>query len=365
MIFRTFLSTAAMLTASTIALALPALAAETTSGYAYTLHTTKPSANDLGQFPPKYKNPTARHVLQGPEHTLIWRGTASGRNVDDASFALGERRMGLYVPHWQPGKSAWETTGWNDYGHELTYSSFSVKVERAEGEREISGGVAQHYVLTADYTRHRGSDPSSERKRMHADLWILADKPFSWAPFHASGGYDDPRFGAALTARLDELGMVVRSDARYSSVAVDDGGNEVGTKHEDTWTTWIVGLEPAEVPVLNVPVADHDTIEALQDGFRKHQAEACEAVMAGATPDFIKRTLNAEQQPSVVTDLRRSCKHHVMQAFNRNLKENPQSVCSGILAGKTPDVVRQALDEDEQKKYMDHSTSFCETQAES
>lgn len=364
MSFKTFISATAMLAVSATAFALPARAAETTSGYAYTLHTIKPSADDLGQFPPQYKNPTVRHVLQGPKHTLIWRGSASRRDVDNASFALGERRMGLYVPHWQPGKSASETTGWDDYGHELTYSSFSVKIERAEGEREIAGGMAQHYVLTADYTRRRGNDPSSARKRMHSDLWILADKPFSWAPFDTSGGYGDPRFGAAVTAKLGELGMVVRSDARYSSVGVDDDGNEVGTKHEGTWTAWIVDLEPAEVPVLNVPVADHDTMEALQDGFRKYQDEACEAAMAGSTPDFIKQILNTDQQPPVVDDLRRSCKRHVMQAFSRGLKENPQSVCGDILAGKTPDVVSQALDEDEQKDFMEQSASFCEKHAE-
>lgn len=361
--FKAFLSAAAMLSLAATAFALPAGAAETTSGYAYTLYTSRPAADELGQFPPQYEDPTVRHVMQGPEHTLIWRGSTSTRDVNNASLALGERRMGLYVPYWQPGKPASDTTGWDEYGDELTYSSFSVKVEQVEGEREFAGGVAQHYVLTADYTRHLGTDPASVRSRMHSDLWILTDKPFSWAPFDSSDGYADPRFGAAVAARLGELGMVVRSDARHSSVAVDDDGNEVGTNHEGTWTTWIADLEPAEVPVVNVPVADHDTMEALQDGFREHQDEACETVIAGSTPAFIKQILGAGQQPSVVADLRRSCKRHVMQAFGRSLRENPQSVCGDILAGKVPDVVSQALDADEQEDFMAQSASFCEKQA--
>lgn len=362
--FKALVSAAAMLSAAAAAFAPPAGAAETTSGYAYTLYTSRPAVDELGQFPPQYESLTVRHVLQGPEHTLIWRGDSSTRDVSEASFALGERRMGLYVPYWQPGKSASDTTGWSEYGHELTYSNFSVKVERAEGEREFSGGVAEHHVLTADYTRHRESDPSSERMRMHSDLWILTDKPFSWAPFDSSGGYSDPRLGAAMVARLGELGMVVRSDARHSSVAVDDDGNEVGTHHEGTWTTWIADLEPAEVPVVNMPVADHSTMEALQNGFREHQGEACTAVMAGSTPAFIEQILHADQQPPVVADLRRSCKRQVMQAFGRSLRENPQSACGDILAGKVPGVVSQALDVHEQKDFMAQSTSFCEEHLE-
>lgn len=361
---KALLSATAMLSVVATAFALPAGAAETTSGYAYTLYTSRPAADELGQFPPQYESPTVRHVLQGPEHTLVWRDGNSTRDVNDASFALGERRMGLYVPYWEPGKPASDTEGWDDYGHELTYSSFSVEVERAEGERELAGGVAEHYVLTADYTRHRGSDPASERMRMHSDLWILTDKPFSWAPFDSSGGYSDPRLGAAMVASLDRLGMVVRSDARHSRVAVDDDGNEVGTNHEGTWTTWIADLEPTEVPVVNMPVADHDTMEALQNGFREHQDEACTAVMAGSTPAFIKQILHADQQPPVVAELRRSCKRQVMQAFGRSLRANPQSACGDILAGKVPDVVSQALDVDEQEDFMAQSASFCEKHPE-
>lgn len=363
--FKTFLSVAAVLAVPATSFTLPVQAAETTSGYSYTLHAAKPSVEDLGQFPPQYEDPIARHVLQGPEHTLMWRNSASRGDTNSATFALGERHMGLYVPYWEPGKSASETTGWNDYGDELTYSSFSVNVERAEGEREIAGGMAQHYVLTADYTRHQGDDPASGRNRIHSDLWVLADKPFSFAPFHVSGAYEDPRLGAAVVAELGELGMVVRSDARYSSVAVDDGGNETGFKHEGTLTTWIADLEPAEVPVVNLPVADHNTMDALQDGFRQHQDEACKAAIAGSTPEFIKPILSADQQPAALKDLRESCKAHVMRPFTQALRDDPQSECEGILAGETPDVVSQVLDEDEQKNFMQGAVSFCEKHAES
>lgn len=360
MTFKTLLSTTLLFAVCTTAFALPSQTEQTTPGYAYTLHTATPSVKDLGQFPPQYKKPTTEHVLQGPVHTLIWRDRVSQRTVENASFALGEQHMGLYIPHWLQGKSASDATGWDEFGDKLTYTSFNVKVEPGEGQRDIAGGTAQHYVLTADFTRQLERDPSAVRNQMQSDLWIVSDKPFSWAPFHTSGAYSDPRFAAAAIAKLEKLGMVVRSDARYWSVAVDAGGQEVGTKHEGTWTTWIADLEPAAVPVVNMPTGDRATLQALQDGFRKQPDATCNAVMAGETPSFIAQDLKSEQQAAVIKDLRKSCKRQAMRTFSRNMKKDPQSVCGDILAGKVPGVVSQALNQDEQKEFIRDAVSFCE-----
>lgn len=337
---------------------------QTTSGFSYTLHTARPDVKDLGQFPPAYENPTTEHVLQGAEHTFIWRDRIAKRTVDNASFALGERHMGLYIPHWPQDKLPSEASGWEEYGDQLSYSNFSVNVERIEGEREIAGGMAQHYVLTADYTRQLERDPVDVRHQLSADLWILTDKPFSFAPFHTAGAYSDPRFGAAVVAELSKLGMVVRSDARYSSVAADDNGEEIGNKHEGTWMTWIVGLKSAEAPVLNMPLGDLETLNLLQDAFRNQPDETCTAVLASETPNFIKQNLNSQQQAAVIKDLNHSCKSHAVRAFTRDMKKNPQSVCGDILQGKTPDTISQVLNEEEQKEFMQLAGSFCEKQSQ-
>ncbi|KAA3638133.1 MAG: hypothetical protein DWP95_13290 [Proteobacteria bacterium] len=351
-----------MLAFSVSAAALANDNAQTNSGFAYTLHTARPSVDELGQFPPAYENPTTEHVLQGPKHTLIWRDRVSERTVDNASFALGERHMGLYIPYWPQDKSASDASGWEEYGDKITYGNFNVKVEPGEEKREIAGGMAQHYVLTADYTRQLQRDPVDVRYQLSADLWILTDKPFSFAPFHTAGAYEDPRFDAALVAELSELGMVARCDTRHSSVVVDANGQEIGSKHEGTWTTWIVDLKTAEVPVLNMPVGDQKTLKVLQNEFRKQADDTCKAVMAGATPGFIQQNLNSEQQAAVVTDLLQSCKHQTMRAYFRNMKSNPQSVCGDILAGKLPEVAKQTFSEDEQKEFMQITQSFCEKQ---
>src|SRR5690554_1375264 len=108
----TFLAASIMLMFSVSGIALAEGNEQTTSGFSYTLHTARPDVEDLGQFPPAYENPTTEYVLQGPEHTLIWRDRVSERTVDKASFALGERHMGLFIPRWEKGKQASESTGW-------------------------------------------------------------------------------------------------------------------------------------------------------------------------------------------------------------------------------------------------------------
>ncbi len=363
MTFKTFLSTTILLAAAAQVQATLDQSQKINSGYAYTMHSTSPSEDELGQFPPAYQKPTIEHVLQGPKHTLIWRDRVSNRTQDNASLALGERRMGLFIPHWPQDKLPSEATGWTAYGDPLSYSHFSVKVERAEGEREVAGSMAQHYVLTADYTRQLGNDPASERYQMYTDLWVLTDKPFSFAPFHKAGAYSDPRFGAAVVAELSGLGMVVRSDARYSSTAIDENGAEIGSKREGTWTTWVEDLKSADVPGLNFPVGDHQTLHVLQSEFRKQAAATCTAVLAGETPDFIKQNLDNIQQTAVLKDLHNSCKSQVLRAFTRDMKKNPQSVCGDIIAGNSPESINQVLNADEKQDFMQSAVSFCEQQA--
>lgn len=335
---------------------------QVTEGYSYTLHTANPDVEVLGQFPPAYDNPTTEHVLQGPEYTLIWRDRISERTVDKASFALGERHMGLFIPRWEKGKPVSESTGWTEFGYPLVYLDFNVQVERGEGARALAGGQAEHYVLTADFNSKRETDPGSSRYKIHSDLWILKDKPFSFAPFHTPGLYGDPRFGAAIEAELSKLGMVVRSDARYSRVTIDRDGNETNSRSKGTWTTWITDLKPAEVPVIDMPVGDEATLQVLQDEFRNKPDEACQTVINGTTPDFIAENLNSAQQSAVLEDLGRSCKRQAMKGYFRTLKKNPASVCGDILAGKLPDIAKKTFNQKEQKEFMQLASSFCKKQ---
>ena len=358
----TFLATTIMLMFSVSGIALAEGNGQTTSGFSYTLHTARPDVEDLGQFPPAYENPTTEHVLQGPEHTLIWRDRVSERTVDKASFALGERHMGLFIPRWEKGKQVSESTGWTEFGYPLVYLDFNVQVERGEGARALAGGQAEHYVLTADFNSKRETDPGSSRYQIHSDLWILKDKPFSFAPFHTPGLYGDPRFGAAIEAELSKLGMVVRSDARYSRVTIDRDGNETNSRSKGTWTTWITDLKPAEVPVIDMPVGDEATLQVLQDEFRKKPDEACQTVINGTTPDFIAENLNSAQQSAVLKDLGRSCKRQAMKGYFRTMKMNPASVCGDILAGKLPDIAKKTFNQKEQKEFMQLASSFCKKQ---
>lgn len=354
---------AATIILSATAFALPSQSAETVKGYSYMLHTTRPEVEDLGQFPPRYEKSVLEYVMQGPKHSLIWSDRVSERNVDNASFALGERHMGLFIPHWPEDKSPLESSGWEEYGDRYNYSDFSVKVERAEGEREIAGAMAQHYVLSADYTRQLENDLSGQRYQMHADLWIWSDKPFSFAPFRRSGAYSDPRFGAALVARLSELGMVARSDARHTSVTIDEDGQESDYQQKGTWTTWISELEAADVPVVNMPKGERETLELLQSEFRKQAQDTCKGLIAGKTPDFIIDNLNPDQQAAVAEDLRTSCKRQATRVFTRNMQKNPQSVCGDILAKKVPEPINQLLSEEEQASFMQAAVAFCEKQS--
>src|SRR5699024_4696425 len=114
--------------------------------------------------------------------------------------------------------------------------------------------------------------------------------------------------------------------------------------HSGTWVTWVTDLKPAQVPVVDIPpIADRQTIDTLQDNFRKDASGTCKAVLAGSTPSFIKDTLNAEQRPAVEADLRATCQNQMMRTMARQLRENPEPMCRQIMEGSTPAALNEGL----------------------
>src|SRR5699024_6148518 len=83
-----------------------AAAAQTVDGYEYKIHSAVVEAEELGKFPPDYPDAITRHFRQGPRHTLMWGDLVEERTPDNASFARGERRLGLLIPHWPAERRA-------------------------------------------------------------------------------------------------------------------------------------------------------------------------------------------------------------------------------------------------------------------
>lgn len=364
--YRTLLSFVAAFAVSTSALAVsaaPAKAEETVNGYSYQLYgTTRVPADQLGTYPPDAESPRIDHVMQGPEYTLMWLNP--GRNkpaVDSASFAQGDKEMGLFIPYWEAGRSASDTTGWSDSGGmTIHYSSFNVEVTRGKEDQDIAGGEAQHYILTADITE-RGEDNTADTHiTLHSNVWVLSDKPFSWAPYSTPGIYADPRLQVAVAEQLGNLGMVVRSDTRYTRESIDDDGEVLGAPYSGTWVAWVTDLKSAQVPVLDMPpLADRQTFLTLQESFRKDTSGACKTILAGSTPAFIKDTLNAEQRKSVEADLYTSCQYRIVGWEIRDIRDNPKAMCKKIMNGWRPAVFEEGISEALQQKYLDFAHRHC------
>lgn len=365
--YRTFLpvATAFAVFASALAVsAAPAQAGKTVNGYSYQLHTSQHvQVDQLGNYPPDAnRSPRVDRVLQAPEYTLMWRTAMRNKpTVDNASFALGKKSLGLFVPYWQAGRSASDETGWSDYGRTIYYSSFNVEVTRGKEDRNIAGGKAQHYVLTADFTESEGKRPTSQHITLHSNVWVLPDKPFSWAPYSRPAIYADPRLQVAVAERLGKLGMVVRSDTRHFRETVDQNGKPLDKpSRSSTWVAWVTDLKSAQVPVVDMPpVADRQTIDTLQDSFRKDASGTCKTILAGSTPAFIKDTLNAEQQPAVTANLRASCQRQIMRTMARQLKENAEPMCRQIMSGSTPAALNDGLSKAQQQEFLDYARPYC------
>ncbi|HLQ84976.1 MAG TPA: hypothetical protein VK110_02395 [Salinisphaeraceae bacterium] len=284
-----------------------AAAAQTVDGYEYKIHSAVVEAEELGKFPPDYPDAITRHFRQGPRHTLMWGDLVEERTPDNASFARGERRLGLLIPHWPAERRATQDTGWDSYGEPLVYNSFASSVERGDDDRTIAGHAARHYVFKADFSVRRENEAASIQQKIVSQLWIVPELPFSWAPYAVLGIYADPRLGAAILHQVGELGMVVRVDTGYEEKTILEDGSLAGTPRQRAHVGWVTDLQPTAVPQLDVPVADEATFERLSVALGDDREDICQMVADGEIPAAANKVLTAKQQPAVLQALREVC----------------------------------------------------------
>lgn len=281
-------------------------------GRRYVMHALKPPADAFDNDPSSFDRVIARHVEQGPEHTLMWGVDLGEEARDRASFARGEERMGLFLPNWELGRPSSEDGAWTWFGTPMEYDLFDVEVTRGDEDRTIMGRTASHYVLDAHIAwtdaEYVGPDMSSwPHKRVRSDLWILEDEPFGFAPFSIDAAYGDPRLSAALTEELGALGMVVRVETVYSMWGEDAEGNHVGDPLDGTHLAWVSDLEARTIASPGIPMATYAQLSALRAASRENPEQTCETVMAGDTPGFVSAELDAEQARVFVENLAERC----------------------------------------------------------
>lgn len=294
-----------------LAVAVQARAADTAQGYRYILHNATPPAGDFDKDPSQLKHVAELYVMQNGEQAMIWARKSDLGDMDKARFARGDLRMGLFLPRWDLSRSASEDNGWKSYGDTVNYRTFKVSVKRGDGNREVAGFPAKHYVLNADIVERTEGDSADSHTKISSDLWVLEDKPFSWAPYSTPGIYGDPRLQVAVYEKLSKLGMVVRAETTYSRQAQDENGKALAQPYNGTFLTWVSDLEPAQVPVANPPKSDRDTLKALRKAFREDPQGYCKTVLNGGTPDFVAQRLGADQQRAFLEALGGQCRKHM------------------------------------------------------
>ncbi|MFW6093347.1 MAG: hypothetical protein ACODAC_05180 [Pseudomonadota bacterium] len=294
-------------TAAFVLSSLVVRADETTQGYRYLMHSASPPVNAFDDAPDTFDRVSSRTVWQAPERTLIWSRDDQVGQPEVAGFALGQRRMGLLVPWFDPARSSAEETGWDDYGKAITYEAFDVSVHPGDEDRTIAGAPATHYRVEADLVRRKEGASADVHIALSTDVWVHEDKPFSWAPFATAGMFAEPRMQVALYEKLSKLGMVVRAESEFERHARDETGNVLGHPHESTRVTWVTDLETAPVPVVDVPLATDATLAELRKASRADAEGACRTVAAGGTPQFVERLLNESQQAAFLPELEKMC----------------------------------------------------------
>ena len=281
-------------------------AEDTVSGYRYQLHNARPSANAFDNDPSAFKHAATLWVEQGPHHTLIW-GSADHHTLNSASFARGRMRMGLFTPHWDFSRPASDAEGWTSYGRPLEYKSFSVDVTPGGKDRKIDGEQAAHYVLKADFSNRQKGGSAYDHVTISSDLWVLKDKPFSWATYATPGIYGDPRLDAAMTEKLSKLGLVVRAETTYERYPESPAGKKLDDARKGTYLSWLTGIHAANVPDPYLPTVSYQTTRELQHATWKDADGTCHKVTSGGTPEFVKDMLNPEQRASFLHYLGAAC----------------------------------------------------------
>ncbi len=283
-----------------------ASAADMTSGYRYELHNARPPADAFGKDPSTFKHAATLWVEQGPHYSLIW-GRGDHHTLKSARFARGRMRMGLFTPHWDFSRPSSDPTGWTSYGHPLEYKAFSVDVQPGGKDRKIDGEQAAHYILKADFASRQKGDSAYEHVTLTSDLWVLKDKPFSWATYATPGIYGDPRLDAAMSEKLSKLGLVVRTETTYQRYPESQDGKKLSDARKGTFLTWLTHIQSAQVPNPSLPTVSYQTTRELQHATWKDADGTCHTVTTGGTPQFVKDMLNAEQRGPFLEHLRAAC----------------------------------------------------------
>lgn len=274
-----------------------------TDGYRYTLHEARPDSLEVS---PAALDPVERYVAQGQESTLIWTSGVEP-TLDHASIAGGQKQMGLLIPYWDPDLSPADDSGWSMYGRPISYKSFDMSVERGKNDHDVDGQPASHYVMKASLVIGAEGDPVSIHEELTSDVWIAADKPFSYAPFNNDSIYGgDPRLGAAISEALSELGMVLRLETSHFSQIREDG---VAAKEgrESAHIAWVTDLRAAKVPDVNVPLGSEQLLSDLRSASRENPEETCAAAINGELPGFVREMLDASAQEPFMKALKKSC----------------------------------------------------------
>ncbi|MGM0516087.1 MAG: hypothetical protein ACQER6_00640 [Pseudomonadota bacterium] len=283
-----------------------ALSGESADGFRYVLHSASPSPSRLSADPTTFDRVVERWIAQGPGQSLMFR-EENEQDPERATLALGERRMGLTVPHWDLDKSPGDKSGWTSYGKAIDYEVFDVEIERGEKDRPIAGSTASHYRLNASVVSKDERSMVPTRQTLESDLWVHEDKPFGFAPFATQGMYGDPRLSAALRERLGDLGLVVRVESRHTSQPIDENGEPLRDPREDGHVAWVSDLEPAPVPQIDLPRIDPTTFRELRRISREQSDSICKTVDAGKTPAVFRRRLDDEQLAAFMPAVREQC----------------------------------------------------------
>lgn len=297
-----------------VALAAPVHAQQDADAYQYDIHYATSPATGAGGSAPEPEDARVRHALQGPEVTLLW-AQGQEKTMENARFARHEEVMGMLMPKWSLARSAAEKTGWTALGREIQYDTFDVDFRRGDDDRTIAGRPAKNYVFEAKLTKRVGTSARKQHLAVTANLWVLEDRPFSWAPFAVfgtTGVNADPRLQAALAERLAERGTVGRAETNLSLEVLAEDDSVTGGS-EQRFYVWIENLKSAEPPRVQKPMVSQETMRTVESAFKKDPQAFCETVLSGSTPTAAQETLTEKQQTAFIDSTRAFCERRFGQ----------------------------------------------------
>lgn len=264
------------------------------------------------------------------EGTLTWE-SATLRMLGDAPVRDG------------PGGTLMQK--WPEIRGEATYETVETSVRRGDRDGTIAGREAAHHVLEARLLRH--GERRSHHYRITADLWVLEDLPFSWAPFGAHStslpAYD-PRLRDAMKAELEELGLVARAVVVVDFELLSEGdtpGDPSNAGSKSVKAFEIANLERVPAPERpDAPLVDAGFPDRLQAAVMERPGAVCRGAAAGEAPAVVAEEVPEGGRDGIVSWLARMCEEQPLPLFHAILMEEVEA------AGDwTPVCERAVLDE--------------------